>query len=45
LNLRCTFSKKFNASSEKISEPEPEISFEKFKMIFPLKNEIKPSEI
>ena len=33
-----TFSKKFSASSEKISDPELEISFEKFKMIFPLKN-------
>jgi|TARA_Y100000817_G_C16595138_1_gene428195 hypothetical protein len=43
--LRWTFSKKLSASSEKTSEPELEISFEKFKMIFPLKNEIKPSEI
>jgi len=39
LNLRCTFSKKCSAFSENISEPELEISFEKFKMISPcLKN-------
>tara|TARA_B100000941_G_C28410620_1_gene503244 strand:- start:773 stop:880 length:108 start_codon:yes stop_codon:yes gene_type:complete len=33
-----------SASSEKTSEPELEISFEKFKMISLLKNEVKPSE-
>jgi hypothetical protein len=33
--LWWTFSKKWSAFSEKISEPELEISFEKFKMASP----------
>jgi len=45
LNFKCTFIRRFCASSEKISEPETEVPFEKLKMISPLKNEIKPSDI